>query len=156
MAYLQSHLLIAVVTAFGVIAAAIAWLVFNFYRRWTGVFGRNAKTPDDVLQNVLQRTIRAEERLDAIEPRLETLEDIGKIAVQKVGFLRFNPFAHTGGDQSFAVALLDRDGNGVVLSSLYTREGVRVYAKEIRSGASKHPLSDEERDVVRQAMKSES
>ncbi len=91
-----------------------------------------------------------------MEPRVDALERIGNIAVQKVGFMRFNPFEHTGSDQSFAVALLDRQDNGLVLSSLYTREGVRVYAKEVQRGSSKHPLSEEEQKVLRQAMKSDS
>ena len=52
-------------------------------------------------------------------------------AFQRVGLVRFNPFEDTGGNQSFALALLDAEGNGWVLSSLHARTGTRVYAKPI-------------------------
>lgn len=152
MNYLLAHPFISLAAGFGMALLVLAWLVANLYRRWNAVFGKRAQSSDDVLQDVLRRTGRAEERLDGVEPRLATLESIGNIAIQKVGFMRFNPFEHTGGDQSFAVALLDREDNGIVLSSLYTREGVRVYAKEVQKGNSRHPLSEEEQKVLEQAL----
>ena len=152
MNYLLLHPLISLAAGFGAALLVIAWLVFNLYRQWADVFGKRAKPSGDVLQGVLRRTAEVEERLDGVMPRVAALESIGNIAIQKVGFMRFNPFEHTGGDQSFALALLDREDTGIVLSSLYTREGVRVYAKEVRRGASKHPLSDEEQRVLEQAL----
>jgi hypothetical protein len=70
-------------------------------------------------------------------------------SIHKVGLLRFNPFREVGGDQSFALALLDDENNGLVLSSLYSREGVRIYAKSIQDGASsKYPLTEEEKQAI--------
>ena len=57
-------------------------------------------------------------------------------AFQRVGLVRYNPFEETGGNQSFALALLDADGDGWVLSSLHARTGTRVYAKAIVGGRS--------------------
>jgi hypothetical protein len=68
-----------------------------------------------------------------------------------VGFLRFNPFRDAGGDQSFALALADQDGKGVVMSSLYGRDGTRVYGKPLAGWESPYPLTDEERSVIDQA-----
>jgi hypothetical protein len=68
--------------------------------------------------------------------------------------VRFNPFADTGGDQSFALALLDAKGNGVVVSSLHTRTATRFYAKPVAGGASTLSLSDEEVRALKQAMES--
>ena len=71
----------------------------------------------------------------------------------KMGFVRFNPFKDVGGDQSFAIALLDGKNNGLTLSSLYTREGARVYAKLITAGESeKHPLTEEEKKTIAEAI----
>jgi len=134
------------------IAIAALVIAFVLWRRWQRVF-KNGAPSGDALAEVLNRLQRAEQKLAAGEPRLNELERIGRVAVQKVGFLRFNPFADTGGDQSFAAALLDRDDNGFVISSLYARTGVRVYAKEIANGRSKHPLSDEEETVLQRAMR---
>ncbi|MBI2055742.1 MAG: DUF4446 family protein [Candidatus Sungbacteria bacterium] len=152
MNYLITNPLIVLAVSVGVAFLVLAGLILNLYRRWSAVFGVRVRKASDALQDILQRTGRAEERLDAIEPRLATLESVGNIAVQKVGFMRFNPFEHTGGDQSFALALLDRESNGIILSSLYTRDGVRVYAKEVRRGTARHPLSNEEQQVLEQAI----
>jgi len=72
--------------------------------------------------------------------------------VQKVGVVRFNPFKDIGGDQSFSIALLDEEDNGLVITSLYGREGNRVYAKPIEGGQSKYQLSDEEKEAISRAI----
>jgi len=72
-------------------------------------------------------------------------------SVQKVGVVRFNPFKDTGGDQSFAIALLDASDSGLVISSLYTRDGVRVFSKAIEKGKSKYQLSEEEKQAIEKA-----
>jgi hypothetical protein len=91
---------------------------------------------------------REVERLTA---RTGALETAGARAFQRVGLVRFNPFEETGGNQSFALALLDAEGDGWVLSSLHARSGTRVYAKAIRGGRSDAALSEEETAAIRQA-----
>ena len=79
------------------------------------------------------------------------MEKISQKTIQKIGVIRFNPFKETGGDQSFAIALLDADNNGLIISSLFTREGTRVYTKPIESGESKYLLSKEEIEALKKA-----
>lgn len=77
--------------------------------------------------------------------------------LHKVAMIRFNPFKDLGGDQSFSIALLNGKNNGIVISSLHTREGTRVYSKAIASGKSeKHPLTEEEEQAIKNAMAQES
>ncbi len=84
----------------------------------------------------------------------EKLQKISDISITKVGVVRFNPFKDTGGDQSFAVALLDSNNNGLVISSLYSREGTRIYTKPIEAGKSiGYNLSDEEQQAINKAIK---
>ena len=84
----------------------------------------------------------------------EKLQQISNIAITKVGVVRFNPFKDTGGDQSFAVALLDSNDNGLVISSLYSREGTRIYTKPIEAGKSiNYNLSEEEQQAINKAIK---
>ena len=74
--------------------------------------------------------------------------------VQKVGLVRFNPFAETGGDQSFCLALLDNEDNGLVISSLHSRETTRVYAKPVKKGKEvSYLLSEEEKRAIKGAKK---
>lgn len=65
--------------------------------------------------------------------------------------MRFNPYHDTGGEYSFAVALLDDAGDGLLLTGLYHRDQSRVYAKPVRGWSSEHELMDEERAAIEQA-----
>lgn len=81
------------------------------------------------------------------------IEKNQKKSFTKSALVRFNPFEDTGGDQSFAVAFLDGQGNGVVISSLHSRGGTRVYAKSVSAGKSTtYPFSKEEKEVVEKAV----
>jgi hypothetical protein len=71
-----------------------------------------------------------------------------------VGLVRFNPFDDTGGNQSFAVAVLDANGDGFVLSSLHARGGTRVFAKSLAGGRAEATLSSEEAEAVQLALAS--
>ena len=74
-------------------------------------------------------------------------------SVHKVGIVRFNPFKDIGGDQSFALALLDGKDSGLVISSLHTREGTRIYSKPVSKGiAEKYTLTEEEEKAIKEAM----
>ena len=75
-------------------------------------------------------------QLDDVAARTAVLEAAQRRSFQRVGLVRYNPFEETGGNQSFALALLDAAGDGWVLSSLHAREGTRVYAKSITGGRS--------------------
>ena len=107
---------------------------------------------DELLDRQFRRLDSVAERVDALNRLHHELEGLSQRSIQKVGVIRFNPFADTGGDQSFAVALLDAEGNGVVLSSLHGRADTRIFAKSVQAGRSKHALSEEEQDAIRKAL----
>jgi hypothetical protein len=111
-----------------------------------------ATSLDQILEQQLRRIDTLGERLDALNKLHHELEKITQRTIQKVGVVRYNPFSDTGGDQSFAIALLDGEGSGVVVSSLHSRTDTRVFAKPVRSGRSRYPLSDEEQDAIRKAL----
>lgn len=88
-----------------------------------------------------------------IKDLIKTLEKTNKDSLchfQKIGLVRFNPFAGTGGDQSFCLALLDGEENGLVISSLHSRDTTRIYAKPVKkSKASGYELSTEEVQAIK-------
>lgn len=105
---------------------------------------------------------RQGERLEAVREQTESLRiTVNALdaavtgSVQNVGLVRFNPFEDTGGDQSFALALLDKRGDGVVISSLHSRASTRMYARPVKAGAAHSSLSGEEAQAVQQAMSKE-
>ncbi len=90
-----------------------------------------------------------------IENYLVHLHNRVKRGLSRVETMRFNPFRGdgSGGNQSFVMALLDEEGNGVILSGLHTREKVNVYAKPVKNFASEIQLSDEEQEVLERVKK---
>ena len=104
-----------------------------------------------VLDAHLDKVYAVARDVDELTRRTDALEAAGRKAFSRVGLVRFNPFEETGGNQSFALALLDAEGDGWVLSSLHARSGTRVYAKSIAKGRSEAALSEEETAAIRQA-----
>lgn len=90
-------------------------------------------------------------QITTIDQKLLLLAGKISLAPQKVSIVRFNPFGDTGGDQSFALAVLDEHDSGYVLSSIHGRGGTRVYVKPIDLGKSKYQLSEEESRAIKQA-----
>jgi len=130
----------------------VGYFLFDLRKKFLFFFPKKGKSKD-LAAELTQRLAQAEKTIKELNERTEILEKIGQIAIQKIGFKRFNPFADTGGDNSFALSLLDNKNNGIIISSLYTRDGVRIYAKRIESGQSKQPLSREEKEVLGEAIK---
>lgn len=93
-----------------------------------------------------------ENQLDAIQKNYKRLSSIAAASIQKTAIIRFNPFKTTGGDQSFVLALLDNHDNGLLLTSIHSREGTRVYIKPVQYGSSDHTLSKEEQSALTTAQ----
>jgi len=120
------------------------------YRRLTkNVTKKDLKT---VLSDILNRVSLNEKELEDVGSALKKARGAMKLHIQKVGFIRFNPFPQTGGDQSFSLCLLDENDTGFVLSSLHSRDTTRFYAKTIKNGkADGYELSKEERKAIKNA-----
>jgi hypothetical protein len=105
-----------------------------------------------ILRDYAAQVRQTAAQVDELSQQAQRLEEILRHSLQQVGVVRFNPFSDTGGDQSFAIALLDAQGDGVVLSGLYSRAGVRVYAKPVEGGTSAYHLSAEEEEAIVRAL----
>lgn len=90
--------------------------------------------------------------LSSLQQQQTSLQAQQEACVQRIGFVRFDAFEDVGGEQSFAMALLDSKNNGVVISNLFSRVDSRVYAKRINGGSSEHTLSGEERKAIDKAV----
>jgi hypothetical protein len=106
-----------------------------------------------VLEKVLSQEAENSESIKELSKRADSLEEDGKLHVQKVGLVRFNPFKELGGDHSFSLAILDGEDTGVVITSLHTRDRTRVYMKDIKRGKSEFEISTEEKKALAQAQK---
>ncbi len=147
-------IVIGLVVVVLILLVLVAWLgrqVSTLRTRLTGLTRGEDGDLGDVLGAHLERVHVLGQVVDRLDTRTSRLEAAAPRAFQRVGLVRFNPFEDTGGNQSFALALLDAEGNGWVLSSLHARTGTRVYAKAIRAGRSDGALSDEETAAIKQA-----
>ncbi len=114
--------------------------------------GEGGSSLESVLLAHLDKVFAVSRDLDELAVRVATIEGAQRRTFQRVGLVRYNPFEETGGNQSFALALLDGAGDGWVMSSLHARSGTRVYAKAIRAGRAETALSEEETAALRKAM----
>jgi hypothetical protein len=75
-----------------------------------------------------------------------------KGCVQKISIIRYRAFEDVGSDLSFSIALLNAYDDGIILSGLYGRHESTTYAKPIDKGISRYDLSEEEQQVLKEAM----
>jgi hypothetical protein len=124
-----------------------------FERRFASLTrGEEGKSLEAILDAHLDKVYAVAREVDDLSARSAVLEQAQRRSFQRIGLVRFNPFEDTGGNQSFALALLDQAGDGFVVSSLHARAGTRVYGKAISRGTSEANLSDEESEALRLAL----
>ncbi len=118
------------------------------------MLGGNGLSMEASLES-LHAEIKAMDReLAASRDRIQELAKVLDTATRGVGVVRFNAFQETGSDLSFAVAFLDAEKNGVVISSIYGREESRTYAKPLEGGQSAYHLGSEEQEAIQKASAS--
>lgn len=116
--------------------------------------GGDGQSLEAILDAHLDKVYAVARDLDGLVARSAVLEATQQRALQRIGLVRFNPFEDTGGNQSFALAVLDARGDGFVVSSLHARTGTRVYGKTVAGGRSESTLSAEEAEALRLALAS--
>jgi len=154
---------IALSLALGVTGTVVSAILFFRLRKIeTGIVALLRGKSGADLEEIV---IRQKEGLDSLDEEIrklygiaEQLYRLGNESIHKTELLRFNPFKEVGGNQSFALALLNGKNTGFVLSSIHTREGTRVYAKPVGNGAEVqgYPLSEEERNAIGSAVRKRS
>jgi hypothetical protein len=120
-------------------------LLGQYQHLMTGTTGGNL---EGMLNDHITQVRETAARVEAVDELAHRLEKAAYFSLQHLGVVRFNPFYDTGSDQSFAIALVDGHGNGVVLSSLHGRDMTRVYAKPLQKWESAHQLTDEEKRAI--------
>ena len=114
--------------------------------------GKDTESMEDIILSYLQRVESLEEGEEITRAALTAIKDNLKITYQKKGLVKYDAFREMSGALSYSLALLDKENNGVLISSMYSREGCYTYAKDIVNGESKINLSEEEAEALKQAM----
>jgi hypothetical protein len=107
---------------------------------------------EEDLAHSLAKLNNMEHNIEAVRQAVAVLQAQMPECLRRVDLIRYDAFEDVGGEQSFSVAVLNGECDGFVLTSVYNRTDVRVYAKSIRGGRSSHALTEEEQRVVKQAI----
>lgn len=146
------------VVLLGVLIVWVIALTVLFYQFYASLKKLTQGVTKKDLKTVLEKILRDfDKQAKEIEDLLKSIDELKKdnlYNIQKVGLVRYNPFAETGGDQSFCLSLLDGNDTGLVISSLHSRDTTRIYAKPVKKGkAAGYDLSAEEKQAIRRAKK---
>ena len=147
---------LALPIAFALLALAtivLALLHARSERRWgTLLRGVDGISLESLLQEHLAERIRLEAEIESLTARVKRAENEAQSAKRHVGLVRFDAFPEVGGEQSFALVVMDDRGDGFVLSSIVGRETARVFSKPLLGGRSARELSGEEQRALREAV----
>lgn len=116
--------------------------------------GKKAKDLEDTIVILEKEIAKLHSARVAAEQELSVINQKLAKSIRGLEVIRFNPFPDQGSNQSFAIGMLDEHGDGVVMSSLYSRERMSVFAKPVKSGKSEFELSEEEQEVLEKAQDS--
>lgn len=137
----------------GIILILLAWIAFTEYRFKRFFAGTKAKNLEEVMVTIGKQMSDLKETQIEINKHLVIVDEKLSKSIRKVETIRFNPFLDAGGNQSFAISFVNNEGNGVIISSLYARDRMSIFAKPIDSWTSKFELSAEEKEVLEKSKK---
>ena len=114
--------------------------------------GKDTESMEDIMLNFFERIESLQDAEKRMDQDIKTIKENLKITFQKTGLVKYDAFREMSGALSYSLALLDQENNGVLISSMYSREGCYTYAKDIVNGESKINLSEEEAEALKQAV----
>lgn len=110
--------------------------------------GKNGQDLENLIFLLEQRLKNLENESLLNSQIIKNLQKTLSFTVQKIGVVRYSPFADGGGSYSFSLALLNAQDSGVIITNMYGRQQSRVYTKKITGGKSEMPLTEEEAKAI--------
>lgn len=133
-----------------ILTGLFVWLYSGFKNLLRDSKEKNFIKSFNDIQELQQKNIKDITNLNS---ELMRFKNESKLNIQRVGLAKYNPFDETGGDHSFSLVLLDGNKNGIIITSLHTRERTRLYLKEVLTGKTKIELSKDELKALNLAIK---
>ena len=132
----------------GVVVIILLWILLIEIRLKRIFAGTKARNLEEVMILLGEQMKELKEKQEKTNEHLEIVDTRLNKSVRNIETVRFNPFEDAGSNQSFAISFLNDEGNGVVMSSLYARDRMSIFAKPIVGGKSEFELSIEEKEVL--------
>lgn len=136
-------------------------VLFVLFRQWSilrkNIFILKRGSEGESMVDLVSRHMREVQEntrvVEELSKKHDYILDVLVETIQRVAVVRFDAFEDMGGKLSYAVALLDDKGDGVVFTSIYGRNENRTYARAIKGGTSTHALTREEEEAIKRAMR---
>lgn len=134
-----------------IILISAFWMIRTEKRLKKFFAGKKAKDLEENILVLEENISKLKSAKEKTETELLEINKKLKKSIRGIETLRFNPFPDQGSNQSFAVGMLNEEGDGVVFSSLYSRERMSIFAKPVKNGKSEYELTREEQEVLKKA-----
>jgi hypothetical protein len=130
---------------------SVAWIIITEKRLKRFFLGKKAKDLEETIALLETEINKLNKSKEEIEKNIISINSKLRKSVRGLETIRFNPFPDQGSNQSFAIGMLNEEGNGLVISSLYSRERMSIFAKPIKNGKSEYELTAEEKEALQKA-----
>jgi hypothetical protein len=138
------------IAIFFILLGAI-WIIITEKRLKRFFLGKKAKDLEDTIITLENDIAKIKNAKENIEKDINVINTKLKKSIQGLEVVRFNPFPDQGSNQSFAIGMLNEEGDGLVISSLYSRERMSIFAKPVKNGKSEYELTVEEKEALKKA-----
>jgi hypothetical protein len=158
--FLGNYLNTVIITLGVIIIVSMIWnIVLSFqlavlnrkYKKF--MRGTSGKNIEGIFLEELDNIKANDQKFDAINARLDEMQDQLDRCLQKQSIVRYNAFDDTGSDLSYSIAIMDNLDNGISITGIYGRNEFIGYAKPIDNGISSYPLSVEEQMAISRCQK---
>ncbi|MBU0999372.1 DUF4446 family protein [Patescibacteria group bacterium] len=141
---------LSTITAVFVILGVL-WAIVTEKRLKKIFLGKKAKDLEETIITLENEIVKLNKARKEIGEDLISINSKLKKSIRGLETIRFNPFPDQGSNQSFAIGMLNEEGDGLVISSLYSRERMSIFAKPVKNGKSNYELTIEEKEALQKA-----
>ena len=147
------EIVLAVVT---VLALSLALLAHLRLRRLTRdlLLARSSDSEQSIVESVASQVRQVQalgQDLEQMQQSLATVRRDVAAALRHVSVVRFDAFGDMGGRLSFSAALLDDNGDGILLTTIHGHTESRMYVKSVSHRKAEGRLSAEELEAINTA-----
>ena len=145
---------LSVITLISIILLIITLCKLKKIRRRVDALtrGKDTESMEDIMLNFFERIESLENHGKDVDADIKLIKETLKNTYQKTALVKYDAFREMSGALSYSLALLDQKNDGVLISSMYSREGCYTYAKDVINGECKINLSEEETEALKQAV----
>lgn len=145
-----------IIVGVGIIILLLLFWIIRLEIKLKKLLGSKNGSLDDIISMIRKDTEILKKHAEKTNEKLEIVDKKLKKTVSGNETVRFNPFKGTGSgsNQSFATALINSEGDGVVISSIYSRDHLSVFSKPVKDSSSEYELTPEEKTALQKAKES--